>query len=92
MEELDSSRAQMANIWHNLLYSFENPFRTPFETPNNTSGIVIMVHPDEIKCHLEEQAHETQRTLYAIYVMERENQNVDTNNQAHYEGHKGACP
>ena len=51
-----------------------------------------MVHPDEIKCHLEEQACETQKTLDSIYAMERENQQVNTNNQACYEGHKGTCP
>ena len=44
----------MANIWHNPLYSFENPFGAPFETPNDTSVIVTMVHPDEIKFYLEE--------------------------------------
>ena len=70
----------MTNIWHNPLYSFENPFGTPFETPNDTNGIVTMVHPNEIKCHLEEQACETQRTLDAIYATRRENQHVDTDN------------
>ena len=50
------------------------------------------MHPDEIKRRLEEQARETQRTLDAIYATERENQHVDTNNQPHYEGHKGTCP
>ena len=51
-----------------------------------------MVHHDEIKRHLEEKARETQRTLDAIYAMERENQHVDIDNQARYEGHKGTCP
>ena len=44
---------------------------TPFKTPNDTGGIVTMVHPNEIKRRLEEQEHETQRTLDAIYTMER---------------------
>ena len=78
---LESTQTQMANVQHNPLYSFENPFGTPFETPNDTSSIVTMVHLDEIKCHLEEQAREKQRTLDAIYAMERENQHVDTDNQ-----------
>ena len=51
-----------------------------------------MVHLDKIKCHLEEKAHETQKTLDAIYAMERENEHVDTDNQPRYEGHKGTCP
>ena len=87
-----SAQPQMANVWHNPFYSFKNPFGTPFEAPNDTSSIVTMVHPDEIKHCLEEQARETQKTLDAIYAMERENQHVDTNNQPHYEEHKGTCP
>ena len=51
-----------------------------------------MVYPNEIKCFLEEQARETQRTLDAIYAMEREDQHVDTKNQPRYEGHKGTFP
>ena len=50
-----------------------------------------MVHPYEIKFLLEEQAHEIQKTLEAMYAMERENQQVETNNQAQYEGNKGTC-
>ena len=56
----------MANVRHNPLYSFENPFGTPFEMPKDMNGVVIMVHLDEIKHFLEEQAHETQKTLEAI--------------------------
>ena len=48
-----------------------------------------MVHPNEIKCHLEEKAHENQKTLEAIYAMERENQRVETDNRARHEGNKG---
>ncbi len=51
-----------------------------------------MVHPDEIKHRLEEQARETQKTLEAIYTTERENQQAKTDNQACYEGYKGTCP
>ena len=64
----------MTTIRHNSLYSFENPFSTPSKTPKDTNGIVTMVHPDEIKHCLEEQAQENQKTLEAIYAMERENQ------------------
>ena len=48
-----------------------------------------MVHLDEIKCLLEEKACENQKTLEAIYTMERENQWVKTDNHVHYEGNKG---
>ena len=89
---LKSAQTQIINVRHNPLYSFENPFGTPSETSNDTSGIVTMVHPNEIKCCLEEQTRETQRTLDAIYATERENQHVDTNNQAHCEGHNGTWP
>ena len=86
---LESTQTQMANVRHNPFYSFKNPFGTPFETPNDINGIVTMVHPDEIKHRLKEQARETQRTLDAIYATERANQHVDTNNPAHCEGHNG---
>ena len=71
-KNFESSQTQMANVQHNPLYSFENPFGTPSKTPNDTSGIVTMVHPNEIKHHLEEETCETQRTLDVIYTMERE--------------------
>ena len=76
------TQTQMANVWHNPLYSFENPFGTPFETLKDTNSIVIMVHPDEIKRCLEEKAYENPKTLEAIYTMERGNQQVETNNHA----------
>lgn len=82
----------MANVWHNPLYNFENPFGTHLKTPNDTNSIVTMVHPNEIKRHLEEKVCETQRTLDAIYTTERENQHLDIDNQPRCEGHKGTCP
>ena len=81
---IESPQAQTANVQHKLLYSFENLFGTPFETPKDTNDIVTMVHLNEIKHFLEEQARETQNTLDAIYAMEIENQHVDTKNQACY--------
>ena len=73
-KNIESTQTQMANVWHNPLSSFENPFGTPSKTPKDTNGIVTMEHPNEIKCLLEEQACETQNTIEAIYAMERENQ------------------
>ena len=67
---LESVQTQTVNVRHNPLYSFENPFGTPSKTSNDTSNIVNMVHPNEIKRRLEEQARETQRTLDAIYATE----------------------
>ena len=89
---LESVQTQTVNVRHNPLYSFENPFGTPSKTSNDTSNIVNMVHPNEIKRRLGEQARETQRTLDAIYATERENQHVGTSNQAHYERHNENCP
>ena len=73
-KNLKSAQTQMANIRHNLLYSFENPFVTPFETPEGQNSLITMVHPDEIRRCLEEQVCENQKNSEEIYAMEKENQ------------------
>ena len=62
-KNIKSTQTQMANVRHNPLYSFENPFGTPSKTPKGENGLVTMVHPDKIKHFLEEQAHENQKNL-----------------------------
>ena len=74
VEDPKSIQTQTANIWHNPLYSFKNPFRTPFETPQGANSLVTMVHPDEVQCRIDKQAHEDQKILDAIYAREREQQ------------------
>ena len=91
MKDLKSTQTKISNIRHNLLYSFENSFGTPFETPKGENSLIDIVHPDEIKRHLEEQARENQKTLEAIYAMERENEKVEINNHVRHEGDKGTC-
>lgn len=72
VEDPKPTQTQIGNIWHNPLYSFENPFGTPFETSQGAYSLVTMVHPDEVQRRIDEQAREDNFFLDALYAKERE--------------------
>ena len=84
MEDPNRSQMQIANVQHNPLYSFENPFGTPFDTPMG-ENILTNMHPEEIKCRLEEKAHENERLMEAIYARERGDQQAEPKTHTYHE-------
>lgn len=83
MEDPDYNRTQEANIWHNLIYSFENPFSTPFDTPRGENNVSLTMHLKEIKFHLEEQERENERLKDVIHTREKSYHQAELDAHAH---------
>ncbi len=91
VEDPEHIQMQTANIRHNPLYSFENPFGTPCETPKGENSLVPMVHLDEVQHYLEEKVHKNQRIIEAMCAREKEHQQVEYSNHTCHEGKKWTC-